>query len=65
MRRASYREGVAWIAMNDDAGSNDALEESAVQGYISTVLLADLFGVGTDRVARDVVRYRTKNGRAS
>lgn len=55
MRHASYRRGVEWIALNDEAGSSDAED---VAGYISTLLLADLFGVEPERVARDVVRYR-------
>jgi hypothetical protein len=29
-------------------------------GMISVCLLADLFGVDVERVARDVVRYRTE-----
>lgn len=58
VKRASYRSGVAWIAMNDDSGSPDATDETVVAGYISTCLLADLFGVTQERVARDVVRYR-------
>jgi hypothetical protein len=60
MKRASYREGVAWIAENDDPGSSDATNLEAVAGYISTSLLADLFGVGRLKVASDVVKYRKK-----
>jgi len=58
MKRASYREGVAWIAMNDNAGNHDNVGE--VEGYISTAMLADLFGVDCGRVARDVMRVRSK-----
>jgi len=61
VRRASYRAGVAWIAMNDDSGSPDAKVETVVASYISTSLLADLFEVPAGRVAADVVRYRQRS----
>ena len=41
MRRASYRAGVYWIAMNDEPGEGS---QEVVAGFISTLLLADLFG---------------------
>jgi len=62
MKRASYREAVEWIALNDDNGAPDAREADAVAGLISTILVAHLFGVERERVARDVVRYRIKHG---
>ena len=58
MRRASYRYGVKWIADNDDPMITDEWEVALL---ISTALLADLFGVHPDKVARDVVRERKKN----
>jgi hypothetical protein len=61
MKRASFRYGVAWIALNDEAGSPDALDQSAIAGYVSTLLLADLFDVEPEHVARCVVRYREKH----
>lgn len=61
MKRASYRHAVAWIAENDDAGSADAVLVEHVASYISTLLVADIFGLDEYRVARDVVRRRTKN----
>jgi hypothetical protein len=57
MKRASYRDGIAWIALNDEPTEMDA---QVVGGFISTILLADLFGVEPARVAEDVVRYRHK-----
>ena len=58
MKRASYREGVAWIALNDDVGAADARNPEVVQSYISTLLLADLFGKEPEDVAKDIVKYR-------
>jgi hypothetical protein len=58
VKRASYRFGVKWIAANDNAGSPDTLAD--VAGYVSTLLLADLFAVEPDRVAKDVQRERQK-----
>jgi hypothetical protein len=62
MITASYRKGVEWIALNDDAGSDSATSVIAVRSYISVMLLADLFGVEVDKVARAVVRYRRTHG---
>lgn len=59
-RRPTYRDAVAWIAHGDDSGSGAA--ESDVADYISTTLVADLFGADSDAVARDVVRERRKAG---
>ena len=57
MKRASYRVGVYWIAINDEPLDGDP---ASVAGYISTLLLADLFGVDPQRVAKDVLRQRQK-----
>ena len=61
MRRASYKFGIAWIALNDNPGDEEGLE--AVSGYISTALLADLFGVDQKTVGQDVMNFRAKNSR--
>lgn len=53
--REGYRFGVRWIAENDDA---DTLDVEAVAGYISTLLLADLFHKQPADVAKDIVRWR-------
>lgn len=53
MKRASYREGIEIIALNDDLDSDPI-------GLISVMLLAELFGVTQDRVAADIVRFRKK-----
>lgn len=61
MKRASYRDAVDFIAMNDNAGDGEAaLEEAEVIGYASVLLVASIFGVEQDRVARDVVRLRER-----
>ena len=58
MKRASYREAVAWIAWNDEPTEDD---EEVVAGSISVILIADIFGVEPARVARDVVRHRRQH----
>lgn len=55
MKRASYREAIEWIARNDDV---DTLDEEAVSSYLTTGLVADLFGKEQSEVARAVVRFR-------
>jgi hypothetical protein len=57
MRRASYREGVSWIAMNDEPIDTDV---ESIAGYISTLLLADLFGKSPDDVAADIKKHRLR-----
>lgn len=61
IKRASYREGVAWIALNDDPGEDHALDPSEIQSMITVALLADLFGKEPYYVAVDVVRYRASH----
>ena len=59
--REGYRFGVRWIAENDDSGSADARNEEVVAGYISTLLLADLFHKQPADVAKDIVRWRKRS----
>lgn len=61
MKRASYRDGVDFIAQNDEPAERDPKE---VDGLATVVMLASIFGVSTERVARDVVRLRTKLAKA-
>jgi len=60
MAKASYKTGVDWIARMDESGSDNALVESVVAEYISTCLLAEVFGHTREKVAKDVVRRRIK-----
>lgn len=66
MKRASYREAIAWIALNDSAGDSDAVELEAATHLITSALVADIFAVDQHRVGKDVVRYRKRElrGRA-
>lgn len=57
MKRASYRMGVKWIAREDEPRDRDP---ETIAGYISTLLLADLFEIDPVRVAADVLREREK-----
>lgn len=61
MKRASYREAIAWIALNDSAGNDDALDPQVVSELITSVLVAELFDVPMEKVGEDVVRWRKKN----
>ena len=58
MKRASYRDAIDWIAQNDSAGDDDAYEPERVRELVSSVLVADIFGVESERVGRDVVKRR-------
>ncbi len=50
-----YRKGVEWIALNDEP---EDLDPESVAGYISTSLLADLFGKDPLVVAQTIVATR-------
>jgi len=54
--KQGYRYGVHWIAANDNAGTDDGPEE--ISFYVSTLLLADLFGKDPEKVGADVDRKR-------
>lgn len=52
--------GVRWIAENDNpAGSADSEE---ISSYISTLLLADMFGLEPLAVARTIIKARYQLG---
>jgi hypothetical protein len=59
MKRASYRFGVGWIALNDETAETDVEE---IKGQVSVLLLADLFEVEPAKVAADIVDFRKKMG---
>jgi len=61
-RRGGYRDAVRWVAHNDNAGTDDGAYEIA--GYVSTLLVADLFGADPDVVAKDILRVRRKEVRS-
>ena len=61
MRRASYRQGVAFIAQNDEP---TIMSEEDMCAYASVHLLSELFDISTERVARDVVAFRLKEKKA-
>lgn len=55
MKRASYREGVQWIALNDEPTAS----EEELLSMISVLFLADLFDTTPARVVRDVLQARS------
>lgn len=55
IKAIDYQFGVEWVALNDDPMEMDWKE---IKSYISTSLLADLCGMSTARVAKDIVRVR-------
>ncbi len=61
MKRASYREAIAWIAVNDSAGDLDANNPNEVQHYVSAALISDIFKVDQLKVGQDIVVYRRQH----
>lgn len=60
MKRPSYKKAIAWVAMNDSAADDGALDPAVTQELVSAVLIAEVFDVPTDKVGRDIVAYRQK-----
>ena len=58
MKRASYREAITWIAVNDEPRWSDVDE---IAGMISVTLIASIFQVEQNKIAQDILRYRVKN----
>jgi len=54
---ASYRKGVAYIALNDEPMILSAEE---MQGYASVHVLGEAFDKTNEKVAQDVIDYRLK-----
>lgn len=57
MRRPSLKTAVGWIAENDEPNEFD---ENDMSELVSVVMVADLFGVTPEVVAKKVVAYRYK-----
>jgi len=55
---AQYKEAVAWIAMNDNPAPDEDVPTTA--GYLTVVLVADIWHKTPEDVAADVVRVRRK-----
>lgn len=58
---ASYKRGVAYIALNDEPYEMSAENMS---GYASVHVLAEVFDKDERKVAEDVIRFRRKEGDA-
>ena len=60
MKRASYRAAIEWVALNDSAADDDALDAEVAGQLITAALVADIFGVTSEKVGRDIVRVRQR-----
>lgn len=57
-KRAKLEEAFAWIAANDNPG--DAATVDEIAGWVTVKLVADLWGLPDDLVARAVDNWRKK-----
>lgn len=65
MKRASYRDAIAWIAHYDydaspDEPSMSTLDLKAIESTRCVALVQGIFGVSTQEVAAEVLLLRTK-----
>ena len=58
MKRASYKEAIEVIALNDCPGDNDDFE--FIRGYCTVLVVSAIFDVPQDKVANDVLKFRAK-----
>lgn len=58
MKRASYREAIEWIGLNDSIDESD--DETDLIGVVSVALVADIFAVDRIKVVRDVFKFLNK-----
>lgn len=58
MKRASYKQAIEYIALNDEPTIRDAEE---MTGYATVQLVAEIFDITSQRVAGDVIRFRERN----
>jgi hypothetical protein len=55
---ARYADAIEWVAYNDEPDDDDA---SSIAEYITTALVADVFGKDADAVAHDIARQRLRD----
>lgn len=60
MKRPSLKAAIDWIARHDEPTEMDPSE---MEGLISVVMVADLFGVEAMSVAERVIKQRNKIAR--
>lgn len=53
---AKFTDACAWIAYNDSPA--DGTDAESISGYISTLLVADVFHRSLEEVTRRIIRYR-------
>jgi hypothetical protein len=58
MKRPSYRKAIEYIALNDEPLCMDV---EYLSGFISVQVVSVLFGVDSEKIARDIVKYKEKN----
>jgi phage regulator Rha-like protein len=59
LKRASYRDAINFIAFNDEPLDRDPASAGT---YTTSLLVAEIFGTTTERVGRDIVRLREREG---
>lgn len=57
VKRASYRDAIDWIARNDDC---EWINDEHGSFSVTVALVADIFGVSTDKATADLRRAHKK-----
>lgn len=57
---AKYKDAVAWIAYNDEDSLRTPDDLPTIEGMLTVLLVADLWGKPQREVARAVLRERQK-----
>lgn len=62
MKRASYREGIEWIAINDEPSEKWSLKPEWVSQQATVLLMASMYEKHPLDVAIKVVNFRKRRG---
>jgi len=57
---ASYREAIAWIALEDGDGDAEWSDIEHVSEMVSVALVSSIFKKSREEVGKAVIRYRKK-----
>jgi|ETNvirnome_2_300_1030623.scaffolds.fasta_scaffold91956_2 hypothetical protein len=60
MKRPSYNEAIHWLARNGEDHPHQEFDSIVIQYDITTELMAALFDVDPEKVAKDVVALRRR-----
>lgn len=59
-QKTKYQKAIDFIALNDNNGSEFALDQDEIEGYLSVILVSETFDKNVSDIAEDVLKVRRK-----